>query len=89
MVDLNIFLRGIGRNLVSLNLRGLGIGAIKVIEEYCPNLRYLEVCMKEDQESDEELIESIKERMRSVLKRLAKLKVNDAPVRLGTDWEGT
>jgi hypothetical protein len=37
---------------------------------------------------DTKTISSIKRKLKSGLKRLAKLKVNKVSVRLGTDWKG-
>jgi hypothetical protein len=83
--DLKKIVRGIGRNLVSLDLSDVSVEAIGVIVEDCPNLRYLELysCGV-----GEESVESIKLKLKSGLKTLAKLNLDGKTVRLGTDWKG-
>jgi hypothetical protein len=84
------FLRVFGRNLVHLDmywLRSDGMDEIDGIIEYCPNLQYLYlniVGVMRETAADAELVKKAKRE----LKNLAKLRVNDVSVRLGTDWMG-
>jgi hypothetical protein len=79
-------LRVVGRNLVSLVLWEMSIEEIDGVVEYCPNLQYLQVRI------DERMLavrfDEVKQKLKDGLKRLTKLKLNGAPVRLGTDWVG-
>jgi hypothetical protein len=57
------------------------------IVESCPNLKYLTLEFEDLEWEDEDLPE-LKRSLKLGLKKLAKLKVNEESVRLGTDWEG-
>jgi hypothetical protein len=80
-------LRVIGRNLVSLFLCDeMNVEEIDGVVEFCPNLQYLEV--SKGGMILAARVEEVKDTLKDGLKRLAKLKVNGACVRLGTDWKG-
>jgi hypothetical protein len=85
LVDLKKILRGIGRNLVSLDLSDVCVEAIGVIVKDCPDLQYLK--LRSYGGNEEDAVESIKLKLKRGLKKLAKLDVNGESVRLGTDWE--
>jgi hypothetical protein len=72
-----------GRNLISLKLCEPSKDVVDGIVESCPYLQYLELddCICDDEE-EEVSAGSIK----GGLKKLAKLKVNDESIRLGTDY---
>jgi hypothetical protein len=62
-----------------------------LIVEYCPNLQYLEVKVRGVQDRGsgatyQGLVESIKQKLKNGMKKLAKLKANERSVRFGTDW---
>jgi hypothetical protein len=97
------FLRTVGRNLVSLELGKISVEVVDAIVDNCPNLQYLEVLVDEEDLVEQYFVvrrggccdmweegglAEMKQALKVGLKRLAKLKVNDAPVRLGTDWAG-
>jgi hypothetical protein len=77
-------LAAIGRSLVSLKLRRPSKEVVEGIVEHCPNLQYLELVEFDLDDEEEELVGSIK----SGLKKLAKFKLNEESIRLGSDWEG-
>jgi hypothetical protein len=77
--DLSEVLPVIGGNLVRLDIKAASEGVLAEILKYCVNLQYLEIGGVED--GDEIAI-------KIGLVKLAKLKVNGASIRLGTDWEG-
>jgi hypothetical protein len=85
--ELKAVLCGIGGNLDSLALWGVNAEVIDMIVKNCGCLRYLEleVFMME---SDEVKVEAMKQKLKSGLKMLAKLKLNGVSVRLGSDWDG-
>jgi hypothetical protein len=84
LVDLNV-LSVVGRNLAILDLEKPSKEVVYGIVESCPNLHYLNL---EGLELDEEDLAELKQSLKNGLKRLAKLKVNEESVRLGTDWAG-
>jgi hypothetical protein len=77
-------LSAIVRDLVNLDLWGPSKKVVNGIGESCPNLRNLELDVVEFDDEKELFVGSIK----SGLKKLAKFKLNNEPIRLGTDWEG-
>jgi hypothetical protein len=87
-VELTSVLRGIGRNLVTLELEEFKTEVIDVLVENCPNLHHLDVWVFADVDLGEEAFELIERKLASGMKRLAILKVNGVYARLGTDWEG-
>jgi hypothetical protein len=78
-------LAAIGMNLVRLNLWKPGKEVLDGIVDSCPNLQYLEI---EEVEIEEEVKEGLVGSLKNGLKKLAKLKVNEKCIRLGSDWEG-
>jgi hypothetical protein len=79
-------LEAIGSNLVNLELWRPSKEVVDGIVKHCPNLRYLELGSFD--EVDEEVKEVFVGSIRNGLKKLAKLKVNNESIRLGTGWEG-
>jgi hypothetical protein len=79
--DLSEVLPVIGENLVRLEIEVASEEVLVVILKYCVNLQYLEIG---GVEAGEESVDAIK----TGLVKLAKLKVNGASVRLGTDLGG-
>jgi hypothetical protein len=75
----------IGRNLVSLDLWEMSVEEIDAIVEHCPNLQYLEIKVAT---WNNKVRETVEQKLRVGLKRLAKLKVDYVSIRLGTDWLG-
>jgi hypothetical protein len=76
----------IGGNLVSLEITSFGVNqaskeVLELIPKHCVNLQYLEigVCV---------VGEECGVALRGGLVKLAKLVVNGASVRLGTEWDG-
>jgi hypothetical protein len=83
--ELRAVVHGIGMNLSSLALRDLKEGYSEMIVEHCPNLQYLELKTKM---IDADKVDSFKQKLKSGLRKLAKLMVNGVSVRLGCDWDG-
>jgi hypothetical protein len=79
--------RVIGGNLVSLDLWEMSVEAIDVIVEYCPNLQYLELNLRVENE-DDDVRETVEQKLKVGLKRLAKLDFDGVSASLGTDWQG-
>jgi hypothetical protein len=79
-------LRVIGGNLVSLELWDMNLEVIDSVVEYCPNLQYLEMRIVGRMLAVR--VDEAGQKLKNGLKRLAKLEVNGAYVRLGTDWVG-
>jgi hypothetical protein len=77
-------LTAIGKNLISLELGSPNEKVVDGIIKHCPNLEYLLKDVKFDDEVKDGMVRSIK----SGLKKLAKFKLDDISIRLGTDWEG-
>jgi hypothetical protein len=78
-------LRVIGRNLVHLDVYWLSYDEMNwmdCIVEFCPNLQYLDLYFEGVKR--DELVKKAKRG----LKNLAKLRLDDVYVRLGTDWKG-
>jgi hypothetical protein len=93
--DLKRVLRVIGRNLIGLILLDMSVDSTERTEgivEYCPNLQYLDLKINQDYDPEKmrygQIIESNRQMLKAGLKKLAKLRVNDVSVRLGTDWNG-
>jgi hypothetical protein len=78
-------LAAIGMNLVWMNLWNPSKEVVDGIVEHCPNLQYLEI---KDVEFDDEVKEGMVGSIKNGLMKLAKFKVNNEFIRLGTDWEG-
>jgi hypothetical protein len=78
-------LAAIGMNLLWLNLWRPSKLVVDGIVDYCPNLQYLEL---EEVKIDEEVEEGLVGSLKSGLTKLAKFKLNEKSVRLGTDCEG-
>jgi hypothetical protein len=79
--DLIEVLPAIGGNLISLEIEVANEEMLAVILKFCVNLQYLEI---DGGFVGEESVDA----MKNGLVKLAKLKVNGASVRLGTDWAG-
>jgi hypothetical protein len=81
LVDVTVLLSR--RDLARLRLDNPSKEVVDGIVENCPNLNYL---VLEEVELEEEDLAELKQSL--MFKTLAKLKVNEESVRLGTDWEG-
>jgi hypothetical protein len=84
---LDDILRVIGMDLISLDIQSAAAEAWLGIVENCPNLEYIQLYGEElkDAVMIGSLNDGLKKRMK---KRLASMKVNCVPVRLGTEWKG-
>jgi len=74
----------IGPNLVSLELRETVAEAWQVVRDF-PNLKYLQM---RDHELCDDTLQSLNGGVKKRLKNLASFKIDEAAVRLGTDWAG-
>jgi hypothetical protein len=79
-------LAAIGKNLISLDLWKPSKEVVDGIVKHCPNLRYLELGSFD--EVDEEVKEVFVGSIRNGLKKLAKFKLDNESIRLGSGWEG-
>jgi hypothetical protein len=79
--DLIEVLPAFGGNLVSLEIEVASNAELESILKFCVNLQYLDIGGEGGGEGSAEAI-------KNGLVKLAKLKVNGASVRLGTDWVG-
>jgi hypothetical protein len=79
--DLSEVIPAIGGDLVSLEIEVASVEVLAVLLKFCINLQYLKIG---GVVAGEESVDAIK----NGLVNLAKLKVNGASVRLGTDWMG-
>jgi hypothetical protein len=76
----------IGRNLLSLDLWILSEEVVDGIVDNCTNLHHLELgSVKFDGDEEKAALVGL---IKSGLKRLAKFKLNEESIRLGTDWKG-
>jgi hypothetical protein len=76
-------MREIGGSLLSLQCK-LGLDGLEELIKFCPNLEKLDISVKNEEEDDEALLlaEGL---IKSGLKKLWELVINDQKVRLGTD----
>jgi hypothetical protein len=73
-------------NLVSLNIQGAAAETWGEISDNCPNLEYVQLFGEELK--DVGMVGSLNNGFKKRMKRLASMKVNQVPLRLGTEWKG-